>query len=238
MPIVRMAGHLVYFAHVPKCGGTAISNYLEGRFGPLALRDRRYLSIPIRRRWSRSSPQHIPLENLDRLFPPGFFDASFTMVRHPVDRLASVFLFQTETERTVPRSTPCAHWLQGLPARRRHPFIYDNHIRPMSELVPEAAEVFRLEAGMGPVIDWIDRLVPPLAAPDVGPDVGPDPASDVGPDVGRVIDKVNHRALRLERNPALDRSFAVGAPERALIADLYAEDFARFGYDPAGSTQY
>jgi hypothetical protein len=223
MPIIRMAGRLVYFAHVPKCGGTAISSYLEGRFGPLAFRDRRYLSIPQELRWSRSSPQHVAVENLDRLFPPGFFDASFAMVRHPVDRLASVFLFQLETEKTVPPGTRFSDWLRGLGVQHQ-PFLYDNHIRPMTELVPEAAAVFRLEAGMGPVIDWIDRLVLARSEPESA--------------AGEGIGQTNHRALRLERNPGLARVFRASPQDRALIGDLYAADFARFGYDPAGPTTY
>lgn len=220
MPLIRMAGLLVYYAHVPKCGGTAISVYLTDRFGPLAFSDRKYRSMPLRRRWNRSSPQHIPVENLDRLFPEGFFDASFAMVRHPVDRLASVFLFQKETEKTVPRGTGFSDWLQGLEARRRHPFLYDNHIRPMTDLVPPGAQVFRLEQGMAPLIRWIDTI------------------AGTPPDTPREIAPANQRALRVQKNPRLEASLRLGAGDRSLIARVYAADYDRFGYSPDDPTLY
>lgn len=219
MPLIRAAEKLIYYAHVPKCGGTSVAEYLQDRFGPLGFTDRRHLSLPHGRRWTRSSPQHVAAQDLERLLPPGFVDASFALIRHPVDRLASVFLFQRETERRIAPQTGFGDWLAALPeARARDPFIYDNHVRPMAEIVPQACEIFRIEEGMAPLTLWLDRITDTVFAPDVG--------------------ESQSRAARLQRNPALDRPFGVSAAERALIAELYAEDFRRFGYDPEAPTRY
>jgi hypothetical protein len=42
MPYVTAAGKLIYFAHVPKAGGSSVENYLAARFGPLAMLDRNW----------------------------------------------------------------------------------------------------------------------------------------------------------------------------------------------------
>jgi hypothetical protein len=101
MPIARIGSKLVYFAHVPKCAGSAVERYLEQRFGPMAFRDPAFYEQEHGERWSNSSPQHIPIKALSRLFPASFFDASFAVIRHPVDRLASAFLYQREIEGSI-----------------------------------------------------------------------------------------------------------------------------------------
>ncbi len=68
MPIIRADSKLIFFAHVPKCGGSAVQTYLNNRFGPLAFEDRRFLSVPERKRWSKTSPQHVDVETLNRMF--------------------------------------------------------------------------------------------------------------------------------------------------------------------------
>jgi len=39
MPIFRINDQLHYFAHVPKCGGSAVETYLTRRFGPLGFNE-------------------------------------------------------------------------------------------------------------------------------------------------------------------------------------------------------
>lgn len=95
MPIVRVGDQLVYFAHVPKCAGTSVEEYLAARFGPLAFLDRAYPDRDGRdSAWNRTSPQHIDVATFERLFPADLFAASFTVVRHPANRLLSSYRFE------------------------------------------------------------------------------------------------------------------------------------------------
>ncbi len=212
MPIFKTHGKLIYYAHVPKCGGSAVAAYLRDRCGPVAFHNNAYLKTPERDRWTRSSPQHVDREALGLLFPPGFFDAAFTIVRHPVARLISAYHFQLEVEKTVPAGTGFSAWLDHIEAAEaRDPFVFDNHTRPMDAIVPEGAEVFRLEDGIDALIPWLDSVT--------GTAEGP-----------REIPKVNERG-----------AYAKGGGEKArpTEADLarietrYAADFTRFGYDLA-----
>jgi len=84
MPFFKAKSKLVYYAHVPKCGGSAVEHFIEARAGKLAFVDQKYMSQPEAMRWSKTSPQHINVDALSRIIPLEFFDAAFTIVRHPM----------------------------------------------------------------------------------------------------------------------------------------------------------
>ncbi len=211
MPIARISGLLIYFAHVPKCAGSAIERYLIQRFGPLAMRDPRFtLDGP---RWSKSSPQHIDVQALRRLFPEGFLDGGFAVVRHPVDRLRSLFLFQRDAEETIPKDMTLRDWLDALPTHwQADPFYLDNHPRPMDALVPKDCTVFRLEDGLQAVVQWLDEVA--------GADDGPREIASVN----SYVEKVEHAGGTIGPAPVI----AADCLER--ISEIYAADFERFGY--------
>ena len=159
MPIVRIGGELHFFAHVPKCAGTSVEQYLEARFGPLAFVNRQFLSDPEPRRWSKSSPQHIPLDAFRKLVPAAWIASSFAVVRHPVTRLVSAFTFQANVEGLVPEDwTIDGFFDDWLRRGESEPFLYDGHLRPQSDLVPEKAAIFRLEDGLDGLITHLDGL--------------------------------------------------------------------------------
>ena len=212
MPIFRCRSKLVYYAHVPKCAGSAVNRYLAARFGAIAFQDERFLLRPTEASWTRSSPQHVDRHALERLFPQGFLDESFTIVRHPVDRVLSVFAFQKEVERTIPRDLGFSEWLEELPdLLQEDPFAFDNHARPMDDLVPEGARAFKLEEGFGALIAWLDALQGEAAG-------------------ARQIAPANRRSDRRGRGGASPPR--PSEADRRAIEALYARDFARFGYAP------
>lgn len=211
MPIFKAAGKLIYYAHVPKCAGSAVERYLAERFHHVAFQNTRYMALPEPRRWSRTSPQHIDVASLDLLFPPEFFDACFTIVRHPVARLVSAYHFQHDVERIIPSGLSFGEWLEDiLEIREEQPFPFDNHILPMSDLVPEGATVFHLEHGLQALVPWCDAIM--------GHKDGP-----------RALEHVNKRA---EYASSSQTRVVPGPGEIARIAQIYAADFERFKYLP------
>lgn len=232
MPIVSIGGGLVYFAHVPKAGGTSVEQYMEKRFGPLAFFDNQFTSWPEDTCWSKSSPQHLDRLGLSRLFPDGFFRAKFTVVRHPVSRLRSAYLFQRDGARCIPAQMSFWDWLNSLPqAQAQDPFYLDNHTRPMDDIVPQDCTVFKMEQGLDAVVDWLD-LQAGLGA-DPGAAVGAEASPETGPEADaqwRVIPVKNNFKTRMAFQGRTSAPVTTTDADRALVGRLYAQDFDRFGY--------
>lgn len=215
MPIFHIGSKLGFFAHVPKCAGSAIENYLAERFGPLAFIDHAYRRQPANERWTKSSPQHLPISAFERLFPPEFFACSFAVVRHPVDRLLSAFQVQRDLIGRIPVEQSFSDWLKEFERfHQEKPWYLDNHTRKMCDMVPEGAQVFHLEQGLDPLIGWLDA--------QAGNNDGP-----------RTISRSNTRdEIFGKRNMTPPPKPTVVPEDIARIAKLFAQDFDRFGYDP------
>lgn len=214
MPICRADDKWIYFAHVPKCAGTSIERYLDARFGALGLRDGNFAKRSPIAAWSLSPPQHMPEAVRRDLLPDTLFDGIFATVRHPAMRLRSAFLFQREVEQALPPNMPFHKWLDTLPrALALDPYALHGHLRPMTEFVPETAEVFRVEKGLTPVVAWLNDVT--------GTQDGP-----------REIGQFNVLETRIS-TPVEPVDLTPGALD--AIAALYRADFERFGYpvDPA-----
>ncbi len=214
MPISQLPdGRLLYFAHAPKCGGSAVEDYLAQRFGPLAFFDWSHLKRAPSERATISSPQHLTAADIARLFPSGFFTASFSVVRHPVTRMVSEYAYDSKiTDRAEAEDVRAdfAAWLdEALAEAGRDPGARDNHLRPQSDFVPRDAQVFPFECGLAPIIPWLDSVA--------GGESGPRNMTVHNP--GPVPAETRVASL-------------VGPRQRALIARTFAVDFDRFGYDP------
>ncbi|MEL7089011.1 MAG: sulfotransferase family 2 domain-containing protein [Planctomycetota bacterium] len=209
MPVCRARHMWLYYAHVPKCAGTAVERYLEARFGPLGLRDPDYAFRAPAEAWSLSPPQHMPEAVRRDWLPDTLFDATFATVRHPVTRLRSAFLFQRDVGGALPAKMSFQRWVETLPRSiALGPHTLHGHLRPMVEFVPDGAEVFRIEQGLDAVVRWLDRITD----------------SDDGP---REVAPANVLADRIGAQPE-----AVHLTPLVLdmVATLYAADFERFGY--------
>ena len=155
MPLVISNGKTIFFAHVPKTGGSSVEDYLIRRFGPLSIREPAKLATA-RRRDVLVAATHLSATDLERLLPPGL-DYSFAFVRDPVARIVSEYRFQAGASQAS--RLGFSTWLRVmLAAAARDPRIYENHIRPQADLVPVGAEVFRLEAGFAEMVSRLDAV--------------------------------------------------------------------------------
>ena len=204
MPIFRLsAGGLGYFADIPGCGGGATIRSLEVRFGPLAFHDPLHTETPRSNRWSRTSPQHVGRATLPRLFPAGFFVASFALVRHPVDRMRAVYVFQRQVEGAIPEATDFGEWLEDIAER--------SSMSPPSSTMrgrwptsfPRTPRFFRQEDGPGPVAAWLDPLLP------------------------------KRPAQALLEFPAAPPRSSLRPPMSIALRNSMPRDYARFGYGVA-----
>ena len=209
MPTFRIRQELHSFAHVPKCGGSSRNAYLSGRFGPLGFSEPHQDLLPAHRQWNRTSNQHVPTFVLDRFLPSDWFTSSFAVVRHPLGRLVSAFFFA----RNLGHAPPGAEfnsWFQAVASRvKRYPLDYDGHLPPQSAFVPNRSRIFRFKDGFEQIVLYLDGLC--------GNRDGP-----------RQLEARNVGAWR-----GKDGLPVSTAETLTLIARVYAEDFARFGYEVA-----
>jgi hypothetical protein len=213
MPLAIAGNRTIYFAHVPKAGGTSVELYLQRRFGPLSLR-------PLTRTGRESdfhrgafssvmnTPNHLVAQDA-RHFLPRRVDLAFVLVRDPLARIASEFRFQRPHSRIA--AMGFSTWLRVmLRAVALDPRIYDNHIRPQVDFLTEGMEAFRLEDGLGRIVGWLDE-------------------------------RLGETAPETEMTHAQKSASIPVAPTRedvALVARVFAADYARFGYAPPDPAAY
>jgi len=224
MPVFRCNNALHYFAHVPKCGGQSVEAYLTERFGSLAFLDNQHYRLKPWERWTRSSPQHVCYSDLRLLFPTDWIASSFAVVRNPYNRAMSAYNFCSMHLSTVAPLEDAFQWLKhSAPRKGRVSFVQDNHLRRQSEFIPFAATVFALEDGLSPIIAHLDHLEGKQSAPREFPHL-----NKAGVPLGKTPEDTNTRS---QKHPVLSRQ---PAPTSFydLVAEVYANDFQRFGYDP------
>lgn len=230
MPIVRSNGILIYFAHVPKCAGSSIENYLNERFGALSFIDMQYLGRPAEKKIGPTSPQHLDKWLLDILFDRNFFDHYFAVVRHPAARLISVYNYAIWTNR-IHWTRSFDSWVNILTEKKiRIPGYLDNHCRPMGDLVPDNSHVFKLEDGFDALTAWLDMATNTTGCEYKVP----------------LIRRTDPSALfpSFQDSPArwLKSKFRPRPPQMtsstlSKIYNLYREDYERFDYDPEYSVE-
>lgn len=210
MPLASNSKHTIFFAHVPKCGGSSVEDYLVRRFGgPLSIRNRRDAWAKPRR-GIITSASHISATDLE-YFLPANLTYSFALVRDPIERALSQYRFQTGTSKTSRLSFSA--WLNVMiRCARMDPRVYENHIRPQSDLVPADTEFFRLEEGFDSLIARLDEVTG-TKCPEI--------------EVGHFL---NRKTSMAEIRPSRQ--------DIQLLQEFYAVDFDRFGYDRRDLSEY
>src|SRR5687768_4185817 len=99
MPLVKANGRQIFFAHVPKTGGSSVEDYLVQRFGELSLIDRHKRErVPGTGLITPST--HLTARDLEELLPTDL-DHCFAYVREPVGRALSEYRYQLGVSRST-----------------------------------------------------------------------------------------------------------------------------------------
>lgn len=163
------------------------------------------------------SLQHLTWAQLALVLPESWIDSSFAVVRHPLTRFVSEYNMRVSQARPpFPREvtiTDFLDWVEGrLP---QHPELLDNHLRPQVEFIGLETRVFPLEGGLDAVIAHLDRNFGSM--PDLPP-------------LGR------HDFTDPETEKLFDVADLLPAGVAQRVAQIYAADYARFGYDEASAS--
>lgn len=226
MPLCRIGATILYFAHIPKTGGSSIESYMASK-GPVALRHNSFKD------WSRTTPQHMPARIFSDYVPDSFYDHGFAVLRDPKARLMSTFRMRIGTDHAWanPLNWALIAWarLRGRQPyainvwkfrlsldfdswvaivtrwMRRRPYLYDGHLLPQSDYLHPGQQLFLFEDGLEPVFRWIDQV------------------TGTAPAAGSFHDKKGVRRS-IDCSAATERRLRqVYADDYALIARLRAE---------------
>lgn len=209
MPVFRKDERKFLFVHVPKTGGSSIERafadagydtmYRDGRVGKRSWNDIR-----------RCTPQHMHREVLEMLFRTERFDGIFMVVRDPVARLQSEYLWRHRAKDFTIDGRSVEKWAAKTFSQfRSAPYIFDNHIRPQIDFLLDRATVFRFEDGLDTVAKALNKRW------DLG-------IAEELPRVREGHTTTNYSSRDVEVTPSL----------RQMLADFYGEDFEQFGYKP------
>jgi len=157
MPIFQAKKGMVFYAHIPKCGGMSIENSLSAL--PTHLKNP-YLHGDNQLRFP-CSPQHFHADIITKMFDVNSFFYSFTVTRHPFSRLLSEYRFRTDiAERQNKIMMEINDWIENtLNQYPNNNYLLDNHIRPQNEFLVPGMDVMKLEEGMDAIISRISRKI-------------------------------------------------------------------------------
>jgi len=219
MPVLLRDDRAVLFIHIPKTGGSSFERDMEN------LGWREVFSIrgtPVSRlKFIKASPQHFSAELMEGLFNFEEFSSVVAITRDPFDRLKSAFYwhFRNQVARFPPDVTT---WIQEtLSATRHNPYHLDNHITPQVDFLPRGvdSQLFKLEE------DGVRQAQIAVCGKYEKP-----PKKLMH--LFRIRNKEREKVSKYD--PDIEAAFS---SQRFIIADFYAADYARFGYDPAGSSK-
>ena len=204
MPVFVRDDVRVLYAHVPKTGGSAVEDAFADAGWTTHLLDRTSARHPSQR-FRRCSPQHLHADLLEQLVRLERIDLVLTVVREPLARFRSEFLWRHRND-PLPDAEAVTRWGRRMLERyAADPFVRDNHIRPQSQFLLPGAQVHRYEAGLQAALD------------------------DVATRLGGTAPRLRPRTPVEGRRSA---DVPVDGELERLLVDFYADDFALLGYTP------
>ncbi len=159
MPIFAKDRFRCLFIHIPKTGGTSVEDAMrrlgwsESLIVHAAVDQLHHFKI---------TPQHYHAELLDQILQWDAIDLTFSLCRHPFDRMKSEYYWQLDVGFAKDVS-PHAWFGNVVEQFARDPCAFDNHLRPQVEFIPRdrACELLRLEDnGVRRALELADRLSP------------------------------------------------------------------------------
>lgn len=194
--------------HIPKTGGSSIANYFQYKLDAQMYFGTEMQAI---RPLMKCPPQHYHYEILNELILLNKADVGFCIVRHPIARIESDYVWAMTKTPMRNRLLDFDSWVTAVFKRyEQNPYVLGNHIRPQHEFTgPAITSIFKFEDGLDAAIKQVLQL------------------AGISPDDPVELDRLNTRtqsaesaSLRVEMSDAT----------REKIIKFYERDFRTFGY--------
>ena len=150
MPIYIRNDIKIYHAHIPKCAGSSIENFFIKENFEYAFLDRYFTLKNKKDLWNKSSPQHLLAYQFNDLFYNLKFNFTFAIVRNPIDRFVSAFIFNFQRKH-IQNIEDINQFIDSFYQEKKFKNFYlDNHFLPMKyfiENIPNI-KIYKLENGL------------------------------------------------------------------------------------------
>jgi hypothetical protein len=212
MPIYKLtvgsANFVFVHPHIPKTGGTAVSHFFHTKLGA-----QMYYGIEMHsiRPLTRCPPQHYHYAILNELFLLERATVSFCVVRNPITRIESDYIWAMTKSTMKDRWMSFDDWISYVfDGYTRNPYFLANHIRPQYEFTgPKINKIFKYEDGLSVAIKHVLELA------------GVPLNSEV------VLDEINTRKESISNTGS---NIVMRDETREKIMNFYNKDFEFFGY--------
>lgn len=143
-------GEVVYYSHIPKSAGTSLQLALQKGY--------ELCFIAPQHKYMKITPQHIDINHIKYFNIEGFIDKSFTITRHPMDRIISEFKYRSNSRSTLLRNILDfdSFVYYFLNEYKSNPEVLGNHITPQTKFILNNTKVFRLEDGMDNIVNTLN----------------------------------------------------------------------------------
>ena len=205
MPVFVKDEHRVLFVHVPKTGGSAVEDAFRDDGWDVYFLDRRARRHPPNQ-LRTCSPQHMHADLLAQTLRLDRMDVSVMVVREPLARFRSEYLWRHRREPGLTAVDVEAWGRRMLQRFEADPFVLDNHVRPQVRFRVPGVRVHRYEDGLQAALDDVARVCGLATAPQVAP---APTAEGAGP-----------RSSDVPLTPELE----------GTLREFYREDFEELGY--------
>ena len=213
MPIynVQSGSSRIPVAHlqIPKTGGSSIANYFQYKLDAQMFFGTEMKPI---RPLLRCPPQHYHFALLNELVALDKTAVGFCVVRNPLDRIESDYVWAMTNSPKRNRTLDFDGWVADVFARyERNPYVLANHIRPQHEFIgPAISAIFKYEDGLDAALTEVLRMA------------GVTPEEPV---------KLEHVNARVQSADATSLSTGMSGATRDKIIRFYERDFTVFGYE-------
>jgi len=153
VPVFRKDDKNILFIHIPKTGGSSIDkvfrasgyemHFVDGKVGEGSINNLR-----------RCTPQHMHGAVLRQLFKLHRFDVIFMIVRDPLARFRSEYLWRNRKKKHLAVDADSVQqWANESFAKfAADSYAYDNHLRPQVDFLVPGVKVYHIENGMDSII--------------------------------------------------------------------------------------
>ena len=199
----------ILWVFIPKTGGTSLLNFFKGLGADVLLGPEYNKIVGL----IKCPAQHFDYRILEALVNFNAFNYRFTIVRHPIDKIKSDYIWSTRMFEAEARPSFNV-WLENCMRKlKKNPYFLDNHLRPQIDFIGNNIDrVYKYEDGLEQIIKSIFSDLNISGADNL------------------IIPKLNTSNTYLNSDRT-SRDIVIDEADLRLIRSFYSQDFEKFGYD-------